>query len=45
MRTYTKRFRMKKVEEVPKLTKEEKEEIIEELLNEHHRVFDRLAEI
>ena len=36
---------MKKVEEVHELTNEEKEEMIEELLNEHHRVYDRLAEI
>ena len=36
---------MKKVEEVHELTNEEKEEIIEELLSEHHRVYDRLAEI
>ena len=45
MQTYKKRFQMKKVEEVHELTNEEKEEMIEELLNEHHRVYDRLAEI
>lgn len=28
-----------------KITKEEKEKIIEDLLNKHHKVYDRLAEL
>ena len=28
-----------------KITKEEKEKIIEDLLHKHHKVYDRLAEL
>ena len=42
---HEKRLQMKKMEEEPELTKEEKEKIMDEILDMHHRVYDRLAEI
>ena len=42
---HEKRFQMKKMEEDLELTKEQKEKIMDEILDMHHRVYDRLAEI